>query len=343
MFRQMQSSGAQALHLVQDPRSGLQAIIAVQPGQRGPALAGCSYLPWEDEYQALQRTLQRARSMSYRTALAGLPFSGGHAWLRRPAHVRSRAELFEAFGRVLDELSGRVVGIADEGSSCADMDCLAQYTRYVGGISAQGEPALHGALGVFAAIRATAMARLGSDDLSGLRVAVHGLDDLGWALAAQLAAAGVELLVSDADAGRLELAQDELGARVLESEVLLASPCDLLVPCSGQGLLDSRRVAGLRCAAVAGAVDGLLAAPELAEDLEARGILLAPDFVINIGALLHAALHYLGEPASRLTAELAQIGLRLTDIYAQAQAHNCSPTRIAVARAEALLHGATQQ
>lgn len=187
------------------------------------------------------------------------------------------------------------------------------------------------------------MARLGSDDLSGLRVAVHGLDDLGWALAAQLAAAGVELLVSDADAGRLELAQDELGARVLESEVLLASPCDLLVPCSGQGLLDSRRVAGLRCAAVAGAVDGLLAAPELAEDLEARGILLAPDFVINIGALLHAALHYLGEPASRLTAELAQIGLRLTDIYAQAQAHNCSPTRIAVARAEALLYGAAQQ
>src|SRR5690606_32726678 len=133
MFRQMQSSGAQALHLVQDPRSGLQAIIAVQPGQPGPALAGCSYLPWEDEALALQRTLQRARSMSYRTALAGLPFSGGHAWLRRPAHVRSRAELFEAFGRVLDELSGRVVGIADEGSSCADMDCLAQYTRYVGG------------------------------------------------------------------------------------------------------------------------------------------------------------------------------------------------------------------
>ncbi len=218
------------------------------------------------------------------------------------------------------------------------MDCIAQQTQHVNSTSSAGDPSPHTAMGVFAGIRSSAMARFGCDDLQGLRIAVQGLGQVGYALAEQLAAAGAELLVSDLDPGRVLLAVEQLGARALHSDELAATPCDIFVPCGLGGVLDQATVAHLHCAVVAGAANNQLASPEVADLLEARGILYAPDYVINSGGLIYVALQHQGAELPAISAQLTRIGQRLTDIYAQAQAQNRSPARVAAEQAEALLY-----
>lgn len=206
MFNQMEGARLEALHLAQDPVTGLRAIIAIHDTRLGPALGGCRYLAYPDDDSALRDAIRLARGMSYKAALAGLPHGGGKAVILRPAHVPDRAALFEAFGRMVETLGGRYITAVDSGTSSLDMDCVALHTRHVTSTQAAGDPSPCTALGVFAGIRASALARLGSDDLEGLRIAVQGLGNVGYALAEQLAAAGADLLVSDLDPGRVQLA-----------------------------------------------------------------------------------------------------------------------------------------
>ncbi|MDG9783274.1 MULTISPECIES: Leu/Phe/Val dehydrogenase [Pseudomonadaceae] len=339
MFNQMEGARLEALHLAQDPVTGLRAIIAIHDTRLGPALGGCRYLAYPDDDSALRDAIRLARGMSYKAALAGLPHGGGKAVILRPAHVPDRAALFEAFGRMVETLGGRYITAVDSGTSSLDMDCVALHTRHVTSTQAAGDPSPCTALGVFAGIRASALARLGSDDLEGLRIAVQGLGNVGYALAEQLAAAGAELLVSDLDPGRVQLAVEQLGAHPVASDALLTTPCDILAPCGLGGVLNAQSAPQLRCAVVAGAANNQLASPDIADLLEARGILYAPDYVINSGGLIHVALRHRGDDMPAITAHLARIGQRLTDIYAHAQADKRSPARVADALAERLLYG----
>jgi len=339
MFAIMEAARLEALHLAQDPATGLKAIIAIHNTRLGPALGGCRYLAYPDDESAIRDAIRLAQGMSYKAALAGLAQGGGKAVIIRPAHVVNRGALFEAFGRFIETLNGRYITAVDSGTSSADMDCIAQHTRHTTSTPAEGDPSPHTAMGVFAGIRATALARLGSDDLEGLRIAIQGLGHVGYALAEQLAAAGVELLVSDLDAGRVQLAVEQLGAQPVASAALLSTPCDILAPCGLGGVLNAQTAGLLRCAAVAGAANNQLASAEIADELEARGILYAPDYVINSGGLIYVALKHSGESLPTITAHLSRIALRLTEIYAQAQADKRSPARVADALAERLLYG----
>lgn len=340
MFSMMEAARLEALHLAEDPASGLKAVIAIHNTRFGPALGGCRYLAYPDEQSAIADAIRLAQGMSYKAALAGIDHGGGKAVIIRPAHVKSRAALFEAFGRFIETLNGRYITAVDSGTSSADMDCIAQYTNHATSTFSEGDPSPHTALGVFAGIRATAQARLGSDDLEGLRVAVQGLGNVGFALAEALHAAGAELLVSDLDAGRVQLAVEQLGAHPIASEALLSTPCDILAPCGLGGVLNAQTVAHLRCAAVAGAANNQLASAGIADQLESRGILYAPDYVLNAGGLIYVALRHRGEEITAITAHLAQISRRLTELYAHAQAEKRSPARVADHLAERLLYGA---
>jgi len=220
----------------------------------------------------------------------------------------------------------------------ADMDCIAQQTRHVTSTTASGDPAPHAAMGVFAGIRATAMARLGSDNLESLRVAIQGLGNVGYALAEQLHAAGAELLVSDIDPGKVQLAMEQLGAHPIANDALLSTPCDILAPCGLGGVLNSHSVAQLRCSAVAGSAHNQLSNLQVADQLERRGILYAPDYVINSGGLIYVALKHRGEELPTITAHLSKIGARLTEVFAHAQAEKRSPARVADELAERLLY-----
>ncbi|QEY64762.1 Glu/Leu/Phe/Val dehydrogenase [Metapseudomonas lalkuanensis] len=339
MFAMMETARLEALHLANDPATGLKAIIAIHNTRLGPALGGCRYLAYPDDESAIRDAIRLAQGMSYKAALAGLDQGGGKAVIIRPAHVNDRASLFEAFGRMIESLNGRYITAVDSGTSSADMDCIAQQTRYVTSTTAAGDPSPHTALGVFAGIRATAHARLGSDDLEGLRVAVQGLGHVGYALAEQLHAVGAELLVSDLDSGRVQLAIEQLGAQPVAADAFLTTPCDILAPCGLGGVLNAQTVGQLRCAAVAGAANNQLASPDIADEMEARGILYAPDYVINSGGLIYVALKHKGETLPAITAHLSRIRQRLTEIYAHAQADKRSPARVADALAERLLFG----
>ncbi len=340
MFSMMEAARLEALHLVEDPASGLKAVIAIHNTRFGPALGGCRYLAYANEQSAIVDAIRLAQGMSYKAALAGIDHGGGKAVIIRPPHLPSRAALFESFGRFIETLNGRYITAVDSGTSSADMDCIAQYTQHATSTTSEGDPSPHTALGVFTGIRATAQARLGSDDLEGLRVAVQGLGNVGFALAELLHAAGAELLVSDLDAGRVQLAVEQLGAHPVTSDALLSTPCDILAPCGLGGVLNAQTVAHLRCAAVAGAANSQLANPEVADQLEARGILYAPDYVLNAGGLIYVALRHRGEELPAINAHLAQISRRLTEIYAHAQAEKRSPARVADYLAERLLYGA---
>ncbi|NWL78411.1 amino acid dehydrogenase [Pseudomonas taiwanensis] len=339
MFAMMETARLEALHLANDPATGLKAIIAIHNTRLGPALGGCRYLAYPDDESAIRDAIRLAQGMSCKAALAGLDQGGGKAVIIRPAHVNDRAALFEAFGRMIESLGGRYITAVDSGTSSADMDCIAQQTGHVTSTTAAGDPSPHTALGVFAGIRATAHARLGSDDLEGLRVAVQGLGHVGYALAEQLHAVGAELLVSDLDAGRVQLAMEQLGAHPVASDAFLTTPCDILAPCGLGGVLNAQTVGQLRCAAVAGAANNQLASPDIADEMEARGILYAPDYVINSGGLIYVALKHKGESLPAITAHLSRISQRLTEIYAHAQADKRSPARVADALAERLLFG----
>jgi leucine dehydrogenase len=339
MFAMMETTRLESLHFAQDPQTGLKAIIAIHNSRLGPALGGCRYLSYVDEQSAIEDALRLAKGMSYKAALAGVAHGGGKAVIIRPDHVDNRGALFEAFGRFIETLNGHYITAMDSGTSSADMDCIAQHTQHVTSTTAEGDPSPHTAMGVFAGIRATAMARLGGDNLEGLRVAIQGLGHVGYALAEQLHAAGAELLVSDLDMGRVQLAVEQLGAHPVASEALLTTPCDILAPCGLGGVLNSETAGQLRCSAVAGAANNQLASSDVADTLQARGILYAPDYVINAGGLIYVALRHRGESLLAITNHLSQISLRLTEIYAHAQADKRPPSRVADVMAERLLYG----
>ena len=338
MFALRPSPRLESLHLSVDPCTGLKAVIAIHDSRLGPALGGCRYLAYPDDSSAVTDAARLAQGMSYKAALAGLPQGGGTAVIIRPAHVESRAALFEAFGRCVEQLDGRYITAIDSGTSVADMDCIAQQTRYVTSTSAAGDPAPHAAMGVFAGIRSTAMARLGSDNLEGLRVAIQGLGNVGYALAEQLHAAGAELLVSDIDAGKVQLAMEQLGAHPIANDSLLSTPCDILAPCGLGAVLNSLSVAQLRCSAVAGSANNQQTNLQVADQLERRGILYAPDYVINSGGLIYVSLKHRNTELPVITAHLSKISQRLTEIFAHAQAEKRSPARVADELAERVLY-----
>ncbi|WP_324708911.1 Glu/Leu/Phe/Val dehydrogenase family protein [Pseudomonas citronellolis] len=339
MFDMMEATRLEKLHLAYDPATGLRAVIAIHSTRLGPALGGCRYLPYPNDEAALRDAARLAQGMSYKAALAGLRQGGGKAVILRAPHVDNRGALFEAFGRFIESLGGAYVTAVDSGTSSADMDCIAQHTDHVTSTTRGGDPSPHTALGVFAGIRASAQARLGSDDLEDLRIAVQGLGHVGYALCEHLHAAGAELLVSDLDPGKVQLAVDQFGAQPIANEALLTTPCDILAPCGLGGVLSSSVVAQLRCAVVAGAANNQLAHPDVADELEARGILYAPDYVINSGGLIYVALQHQGQELPAITAHLAQIGNRLTEVFAHAQADHRSPARVADMLAERILYG----
>ena len=339
MFALMQSTRTQSLHLFTDPPTGLKAVVVIHSEQLGPALGGCRYLPYADDESAIADAIHLAQGMSYKAALAGLALGGGKAVIVRNAHVENRAALFEAFGRFVDSLQGRFIIAVDSGTSTLDMDCIAQSTQHVTSTTASGDPSPHAAMGVFAGIRATAMARLGSDNLEGLRVAVQGLGNVGYALAEQLHAAGAELLVSDLDQGKVRVAVEQLNAKPFAHEALASTPCDIFAPCGVGPVLNGQSVMQLRCAAVAGSANYQLTHLQVADQLERRGILYAPDYVINAGGLIYVALTHRGADHGTITAHLAGISSRLTEVFAHAQAEKRSPARVAQTLAERLLYG----
>lgn len=319
-------------------RSGLPIIIAVHSTALGDALGGCRMWPYPDWQAGLADALALSAAMTLKCAAAGLDFGGGKSVIVLPPGTASRGvdrrDALLDFGDAVNDLGGRYHSGEDVGTSAEDMWIARERTPWVHCLpvhhGGSGEPSELTAVGTFAAIEATWQHVSGTSSLAGQRISIVGLGQVGGRLAGLLAEAGAELTVADIDPGREELART-LGARWVDPETALTAEADLLVPAALGGMLTDEVVPRLRCAAVVGPANNQLGSPSVAGELAQRGIVWAPDFVVNAGGVIHGAIIDIGggTPDEARTATL-QIGHRLSDIYREATAAGIVPYEAAI-------------
>lgn len=312
VFERMTDYDYGEVHLKRDAATGLRAIVAIHDTRLGPALGGCRFLNYSREEDALVDALRLARGMTYKAALAGIPHGGGKSVLIRPTTPHfDRAALFLAFGRFVDDLGGRYITAEDSGTGLEDMEVIRTVTKHVCGVDqshgGSGDPSPYTALGVRAGIEACVKLRLGRSSLDGIHVAVQGVGHVGYHLCRELHAAGARLSVADVDPLKSERAQREFGATIVSLEQIFEVECDVLAPCALGSALNDQTIPRIKAPIIAGAANNQLAEPRHGDDLNARGILYAPDYAINAGGLINVALEVEGYDADRSRARVLKI------------------------------------
>ena len=341
------------VQLVHDRASGLTAIIALHSTHLGPGAGGTRFWHYADPQGAMRDALRLSRGMSYKNAMAGLPMGGGKAVVLLDRHGTRTPEMLAAFGDAVDALGGRYVTAEDVGASEADMVAISRRTRHVCGLPAGegqlgGDPGPFTAMGVFLGIRAAVAHKLGSDSLTGVRVALQGCGSVGAGVARLLAKEGARLTVADVDAEKACRLAEETGGDVASADAIMTTACDVFSPNALGAILDQDSVARLDCSIVAGAANNQLARPEHGQMLVDRGILYAPDYVINAGGIINVGLEYLsrerGDPGDVDEAHrrIAPIPVRLEEIWRESDASGQPPGVVADNMARALIgRGAT--
>ena len=335
--------GHESIHQFHDPVTGLKAIIAIHSTALGPAGGGCRRWKYDNESEALTDAMRLSRGMTYKNAMAGLPMGGGKAVIMADSESPPTDDLFIAFGRCVESLGGRYVTAEDVGVSVDNMRQVKMVTDYVAGLppsegSAGGDPSPWTADGVFLGILAAARHRLGSKSLDGLRVAVQGVGKVGYDLCRQLHAAGASLVICDVNEQNAIRTQADFGAQRVSPEEIMYQDVDILSPCALGATLDSESIPRIKASIIAGAANNQLATEEDGQRLSDRNILYAPDYVINGGGIISAALEYMGDKtAADVSAQIALIPDRLTKIFVTADEQQKPTNVIADSMAESIV------
>ena len=320
--------------------SGLRCIVAVHNTVRGPALGGCRMWDYASDDAALKDVLRLSRGMTYKAAVAGLPFGGGKAVIIGDPHSEKSEALLRAYGRFIDTLGGRYITAEDVGTTVADMDIVRQETGFATGLSGgAGDPSPATALGVYLGIRAAVEHALGRDSLAGIRIAVQGLGSVGYRLCRHLAEAGAELFVSDIRAGAMDKAVRDLHAQAVDPGEIHGLEVDVFAPCALGEAINDDTLGRLKAPIVAGAANNQLADPRHGPELMRRGVLYAPDYVINAGGLIKVADEVTGHSPAMVAKKVEGIHQTLRQIFARAKAENAATSVIADKLAEERLLG----
>ena len=324
-----------------DAPSGGWMFVCIHSRRLGPAAGGTRMKAYETPAAALRDATRLAAGMTAKFAVAGLPFGGGKAVLAVPwlPDGDERRALLHRYADLVCSLGGNYLTGCDMNTTPTDLDVIAETCPHVFGHSAgSGEPGPFTARGVYYGIRASVARLDGSAELAGKTVLVQGVGSVGARLAALVAEDGAELLLSDVDTDRASELAERLGATAVAAEGALATDCDVYAPCATGGILSAATIPGLRCRIVAGAANNQLGEPADAEHLRDRGILYAPDFVINAGGIYHnVGRESLGWGDAEVDRALAGIGDTLTEIYGRSEADGISTGRAAQELAEARL------
>lgn len=315
--------------MVQEPLSGLQAILALHATDRGPAFGGVRVLAYRSEEDALADALRLSRAMTYKCALAGVPGGGGKAVVLAD-RILNRRDAMEALGREVEQLGGAFYTAGDLGCTATDHAALQRTTQYVAhrgpevGMRSLGEATADGG---YWGLRAAAAYRFDSDDLSERHILVQGAGAVGGPLVAQLLREGARVTVSDPDPGAAEAARAR-GATVVDPQIIFDIEADIFCPCALGGVLHEVTIRRLRCSMVAGLANNVLAHEDLSANLQQRGILLVPDFVLNAGALIEGAGHGL-TGRTEWSEELRGIGSTVQRVLERAERMAVPPTEAA--------------
>jgi leucine dehydrogenase len=333
--------GHERVAMCEDRESGYRAVVAIHSTALGPALGGTRLWNYPSVAEAVADALRLARGMTYKNALAGLPFGGGKSVIVADARAIDREKIFRAHGRFVETFGGRYVTAEDVGTTPADMGLVARETRYVAGLADRsGDPSPHTARGVFRAMLAAAKFRWGTDSLAGRAVAVQGCGSVGLSLARELRAAGARLVVADVDAPRAARAARELGAAVVAADEIYGAAADVFAPCALGGAINDETVPLLKAEIVCGAANNQLLESRHGGALHARGILYAPDYAANAGGVINGCRELLGWTPEQCSRKIHALYDTLLDIFRLARDENI-PTHAAADRlAEARLRAA---
>jgi leucine dehydrogenase len=287
-FSETRVPGYERVVLGSDEAAGYRGIVVVHSTALGPAIGGTRYWSYKTEDEAMTDALRLARGMTYKNALAGLPFGGGKSIIIRDGEARDREQLFRAHGRMVNSLAGKYFTAEDVGTSPADMEYVLKETNYVGGLQGRsGDPSPHTARGVFRAMQATAKHKWGSDDLAGKVVAIQGCGHVGYFLGGELARVGAKLIVTDVDAAKVKRAVDDHGASTVAPDEIYSAAADIFAPCALGGVLNDQTIPQLKAALVVGGANNQLLESRHGDLLEQRGIVYAPDYAVNAGGVIN--------------------------------------------------------
>lgn len=277
-----------------DPESGLRAIIGIHDTRLGPALGGTRMWQYASDFHALRDVLRLSRGMTYKAAVAGLNLGGGKAVIIGDPHKDKSEALFRSYGRYLEGLAGRYITAEDVGISEKDMEYVRMETKYVTGIpvvfGGSGDPSPYTALGVYQGMKACAKKVFGNDSLEGKKVAIQGAGHVSSNLAKLLAKENAKIFISDIYSEKAEQLAAETGATVVEPDLILEVDMDIFSPCALGGILNSETIPQLKCSIVAGAANNQLERQSIhGQQLIDRGIVYAPDYVINAGGVINVS------------------------------------------------------
>ena len=341
----------EALHFITDPATGLRAIIAIHSTHLGPAGGGTRFWHYADDDEALTDALRLSRGMSYKNAMAGLPLGGGKAVVLANAERSKSPELLHALGGAIDRLGGQYVTAEDVGMAVDDMIEIARHTNYVAGLPVKagavgdgasgavgGDPGPHTSLGVYLGIKAAVARALGKDRLAGLTIALQGAGSVASGVALHAHAEGARLVIADVDHARAAALAAQVDGLVVDPDALLATPADVVSPCALGAILTEASIAALNAPIVAGGANNQLTTPADGDRLAARGILYAPDYVINAGGIINVSTEYVGDgDAAVVRRRIEAIPGRLEAIWADSAATGRNPAEVADAMAQRLI------
>jgi leucine dehydrogenase len=325
----------------EDAAAKLSALIAVHDATLGPACGGCRIRPYQNFAAALDDVTRLSRGMTYKNALGGIPFGGGKAVIIADPKTEKTEAMLAAFGRAVESLGGLYYTAEDSGVTEHDLEIVRKETKFVAGLQGGGKggnPSPYTARGVFRGIEAAAHFRLGRNSLQGARVAILGVGAVGMALSQLLHEAGAMLTVADVNEAAVAEAVRRFSATPVSPADCIAADADVFAPCALGGSISAATLPRLRAPVVAGAANNQLATPDMDAALRAKGVLYAPDYVINAAGVISVGLEILGTwDAADLGRRIDGIGATLEAIFERARREGRPTGEIADAMAQEVI------
>lgn len=313
-------------------KTGLKAIVAINNLNRGPAIGGCRMVHYQTVDRAYEDALRLGYMMSYKAAINDLPHGGAKSVIIKPKVIKDREAFFERFGEFVNDLGGRYITAVDSGTSSIEMDIIERKTPFVTCTTSSGadsDPSPLTALGVRRAIEAAVKFKLNRDDLKGIHVTIQGAGHVGYYLAKELHALGAKITMTDINQASLDRCVKEFGVSVCSPEQIFDVEADVFAPCALGAVLNMQTIKRLNVKIVAGSANSQLAHYNYGKLMHDRGILYAPDFLINAGGLIHVAVMYGRGDMKKSLAQISDIYHKVYDIYERSAAQNIPTNQIA--------------
>lgn len=332
LMRYAEFLGYGEIHTKIDEATGLKAIIAINNLKRGPAIGGCRMVTYQTIDKAVEDVLRLGYMMSYKAAINNLPHGGAKAVLIKPKVIKNHEAYFEKFGEFVNDLGGRYITAVDSGTSPAEMDIIARKTPFVTCTTKLGgdsDPSPLTALGVRRAIEAAVRFKMNRDTLDGVHVAIQGAGHVGYYLAKELKELGARISISDINLKAIQRCVDEIGVEVCHPEEIYDLQADVFAPCALGATLNLHTIKRLKVQIVAGSANNQLAHHHYGALLHERGILYAPDFLINAGGLIHVAVLYDHGDMNKTLEQIRNIYHTVYDIYERSVHENRATNEIA--------------